>query len=28
VKVKDAIKNLFSENLKKSFIKGAETAQD
>ena len=28
VKVRDAIKNLFSENVKKSFIKGAETAQD
>jgi hypothetical protein len=28
VNVRDMIKNLFSENVKVSFIKGAETAQD
>jgi pimeloyl-CoA synthetase len=28
VNVRDTIKNLFSENVKTSFIKGAETAQD
>jgi hypothetical protein len=28
VNVRDAIKNLFAENVKTSFIKGAQTAQD